>query len=269
MKRFLTLMGLALGITVSSYATLINSTTGPTGNLASGGAGLITFDEAGFPLGAFSSLPFSVTSGSNTFTGTVQWLNQSNATCTVPTQCGSLSNALGTGSDSLTNWNSTGSLTQANSFGRTLRITFTSGNVGEFGLLLRGNDSSNGSAFTSGLNYMVVNFVGGGSTTNQALPNQFNDPTAVNFFGWNGNAGGNEIASVDFVITGDDAESSRAFDVVTFDDLRVFASSTSGSTSGGGGTSTGGGGGEIPEPSTYALIGTGLAALAYARRRKS
>jgi hypothetical protein len=264
MKRFLTFMGLALGMTISSHATLINSTTGPVGNLATPGAGLINFEQPLFPLGAFASLPFSVTSGSGTFTGTIQWLNSGGTACSGTNQCGSISDY--GNSQVLSTYRGAGDVTASSNFATTLRITFTSGNVDEFGLLIRNNDSANASGVhTPALNYMVVNFVGGGSTTNQNLPNQFNDPNLVNFFGWS--SPGQLIQSVDFVITGKDAAAILAKDIVTFDDLRMFNSGTSGPI-GEEGPPNGGEGGIIPEPSTYALIGAGLAALAYARRRK-
>jgi hypothetical protein len=286
MKRFISILGLALGVTASSYATLINTVGGPAvgSNLASAGAALITFDEDAYPIGAFTSLPFSVTVGGNTFTGTFTWLNTTGQTCTGSGAfCGSVYAAdtdggiAGTtkpsGNERISNydWTQTtlGSTGVRANYANTLRLTFTSGNVNEFGILIRNNDSaaSPGGTANNALNYMVVNFTGGGSATpNQNLPNQYGNTAASNFFGWNANAG-QTIASVDFVITGFDAGATRALDIVTFDDLRIFSDSV-GSTTGGGGTTTSGGGGVIPEPSTYALMGAGLAALAYARRRR-
>lgn len=283
MKRFISILGLALGVSVSSYATLINNASGSaTGNLASAGAALITFDEVGYPLGAFTSLPFTVNSSNNasTFTGTFSWLNTSpTGNCTgVGANCGAVYASAANGGDlgdkslgnerlSTYDWSSLNVTNRAN-YGNILRITFTSGNVGEFGIAIRNNDAAAtpGGVANNALNYMVVNFVGGGSSTQQALPNQYNSSTAVNFFGWTANSG-QQIASVDFVITGFDAGNTRALDIVTFDDLRIFANAAGTTT--GGGTTTSGGGGEVPEPSTYALMGAGLAALAYARRRRS
>jgi hypothetical protein len=284
MKRIVSILGLALGMSMSSYATLINNVGGPTGNLASGGAALITFDEVAYPIGAFSSLPFTVTQGANTFTGTIQWLNNVTpaAPCFGSTNCGGIYTATANGAyqggdrslgnERVSNFfhGPTGANNDQirSNYANTLRITFTSGNIGEFGILIRNNDSraSGGSTFTSGLNYMIVNYAGGGNSGNQSLPNQYGDFNTSNFFGWNGNATGGPIASVDFVITGLDSSTTRPIDLVTFDDLRIFAS-TAGTTTSGGST-TSGGGGAIPEPSTYALIGAGLAALAYARRRR-
>lgn len=285
MKRFISILGLALGVSVSSYATLINNSSGTaTGNLASAGAALITFDEGAYPLGAFTSLPFTVNSGDNssTFTGSFSWLNTSpTGDCTgVGANCGAVYTAASNGGAIIPGTKADGNerlstydfstLNSANraNYGNILRITFSSGNVGEFGIVIQNNDSATtgGGAYNSALNYMVVNFVGGGSTTVQALPDQNGNPTAANFFGWTANSG-QQIAYVDFVVTGFDSGATRALDVVTFDDMRIFANAA-GTTTGGGST-TSGGGGEIPEPSTYALMGAGLAALAYARRRNS
>ncbi len=272
MKRFISILGLALGVSVSSYATLINNAGGAaSGNLASAGAALITFDGGAFPLGAFTSLPFSVNSGDNssTFSGSFSWLNTSpTGACTGSgANCGSV--FASSGNQQLSTYAfATGDPTNRANYGNILRITFNSNNVGEFGIVIRNNDSAStaGGTHNAALNYMVINFVGGGSTTQQALPNQYANPSLSNFFGWTANAG-QQIASVDFVITGFDSGATRALDIVSFDDMRVFAS-TAGTTTGGG-TTTSGGGGEIPEPSTYALMGAGLAALAYARRRNS
>lgn len=286
MKRFISILGLALGVSVSSYATLINNASGSaTGNLASAGAALITFDEVAYPLGAFTSLPFTVNSANNssTFTGTFSWLNTGSVgACTgTGANCGGVYTAFASGApipggtkasgdERISTFDFAGGGSDSNraNYGNILRLTFTSGNVGEFGLVIRNNDSAAtaGGAYNSALNYMVVNFVGGGSTTNQALPNQNGNSSAANFFGWTANSG-QQIAFVDFVITGFDQGGIRALDVVTFDDLRIFAN-VAGTTTGGG-TTTSGGGGDVPEPSTYALMGAGLAALAYARRRQS
>jgi hypothetical protein len=283
MKRFISILGLALGVSVSSYATLINNAGGAaTGNLASAGAALITFDESTYPLGAFTSINFNVNSANSAsnFQGSFSWLNTSpTGACTgAGTNCGTvysslpngdLTNDKSLGNERLSNGNFSQPLGARSSYANILRITFTTNNVGEFGIVIRNNDaatSQGGTTVNTALNYMIVNFVGGGSTTQQALPNQFNNLNAANFFGWTANSG-QQIASVDFVITGNDSSPNRILDIVTFDDVRIFANAA-GTTTGGGGTTTSGGGGEIPEPSTYALMGAGLAALAYARRRK-
>jgi uncharacterized membrane protein YgcG len=70
---------------------------------------------------------------------------------------------------------------------------------------------------------------------------------------------------------------SNAFFRVVLGQGASFTSSMGGTTTSGGGTTTsgggttigGGGGGEVPEPSTYALVGASLAWLAYARRKKA
>ncbi len=298
MKRFVSILGLALGVTTSSFAGLVNNSGGSTSgtNLGSAGAALIDFEAGAYPLGAFSSLPFNITTSNGTFTGTLSWVNPASpgpcvtspanssgvTSAANATNCGGVQsfNASGiptdkdSGNERISTYNYIDGISDRGGYGSTLRLTFTSGNVTEFSLLVRNNDSlTSGGLFNGALNYMVVNFTGGGSTSNQSLPNQGGNPANTNTFGWTVDSLGQTIASVDFVITGLDQSSSflgTPLDIVTFDDLRIFGEGGGGTTTGGGGgTTTGGGGGEIPEPSTYALMGAGLAVLAYARRRRS
>jgi hypothetical protein len=79
-----------------------------------------------------------------------------------------------------------------------------------------------------------------------------------------GNSPISSFSSVSFTFVGTD---SNGFgDDVLFDNIRTVTATNG--TSGSSTPSTSGGGGEVPEPSTYALMGAGLLALGYARRKK-
>jgi hypothetical protein len=274
MKRLLSTFCLLLGATLASFAGLITSTTGT--NLTGPSSALQNFDNtATFPVASFTTLPtFTLANGVQvviTASGpsTPSSFNNGN-TGRVGNTVGGVygtSTTAGVGSLSgqyLQTWNG-GSVTNSNSFVRTLTFTFSSG-VSEF--LIDYFDSNSGTVGSSA-HALVVN-LSNTSQTSSAL-SQTNSGVCGNCLGtgrqigWVGD-GGATITSFSIVMGSakGDQDPTYGGDFLILDNLRVA-------------TSQNGGGtpeppppppGDIPEPSTYALLGAGLLSIAYARRRK-
>ena len=267
MKRFISTFCLLIGSTVASYAGAITATTGT--NLLGANAALQTFNtNATFPLGAFTSLPqFNLANGTTSTNVTIGAAgaasgsnrgNQGSVTTnsSAIAAFGGTSPAAVLAGQYLSSYN-LGDPSLETSFLRSLTFTFSSG-VSEFLLDYFGSDTS--------LNYFIVNGI---TSTQYALVNQNCSGSACNGSGRQAGyvAGGADplasINSVTFFIIGTDNEGVLGGDNVLFDNLRVVGGTATPPPSDGGG-----GGGVIPEPSTYALIGAGLLALAYKRRKR-
>ena len=263
MKSFISTLCLLMGASVASYAGPITATTGT--QLLGANAALQTFDSnATFPLGAFTSLPqFNLANGTTSTNVTIGALGAASGPNrgtqgSVTTNASAIASFGGTtpaavlAGQYLSSYN-LGDPSLQTSFTRSLTFTFSSG-VSEFLLDYFGSDTS--------LNYFIVN----GITSNQyALANQTCSGPGCNGSGRQAGyvAGGADpiasINSVTFFIIGTDNEGILGGDNLLFDNLRVV---------GGAAVTTPPPTGEIPEPSTYALIGAGLLALAYNRRKR-
>lgn len=259
MKRFISTLCLLVGASVASYAGVITSTAG-TGLLGANGY-LQTFDSGvvgSFPLASFTSTSFAP----NTSPVNVTVSSSAPGAGGLPNNA-STKNTGGTASlrtgvagfganDAVISSQGFCDATLSSCFARNLTFTFSSP-VSEFLISYFGNDSGN--------NYFLVNGV-----------TQYSLGTSVN-----GQIGANNegpINSVTFVIFGNDSTAGTlggadGGDRVLFNDLRITAGAA---TSGGSGSSSSsgntGGGSAVPEPSTYAMLGAGLMAIAYARRKK-
>jgi len=271
MKRFISTVFLLVGASVASFAGVITSASGT--NLLGPNASLQNFDDpSAFPIGSFTSLP-SFTLGNGVQVGisvagspgaTTNSGNQARVNNSGVDIAGFGSPLAGSYLVTYAPVSGTGGGANPDNFAHSLTFTFTGG-TSEFLIDYFGADSSS--------NFFTVN----GLATQYALPTNSCD-FAEQECGGTGRQIGfvadgtvTAINSVTFTFVGVDNFAGFQGDTVLFDNLRVVAANGTGST-GTGGTGTGGngtnGGGEIPEPSTYALMGAGLMALAYARRKK-
>lgn len=267
MKRIISTFCLLVGASVASYAGPITATTGT--QLLGANAALQTFDSnSTFPLGAFTSLPqFNLANGTTSTNVTIGAAGAATGPNrgtqgSVTTNASAIAAFGGTTPGAVLagqylSSSNMGDNTLQTSFLRSLSFTFSSG-VSEFLLDYFGSDTS--------LNYFIVNGI---TSTQYALANQNCSAAGCNGSGLQAGykAGGADpiasINSVTFFIIGTDNEGVLGGDNVLFDNLRVVGGTATPPPSDGGG-----GGGVIPEPSTYALIGAGLLALAYKRRKR-
>lgn len=251
MMRFISTLCLLVGASVASYAGVITSTAG----LVGGSSNLLSFNDSGtfdpavlgnfgttLPLTAY--FPNGIAVGGSGVNVTI--------TSSGPVASGGTRNTgdtgtLGRGASGTTGYYiSTQNFDDASlstSFARFITLTFDAP-IGEFLIDYLGSNNPSSNYF----------FLNGLSGTTYAL-------TGTN--GQIGFTGGASINSITFSITGNDSIGTFGGDAVIFDNLIV---NTVGSGSSGSSGSTGGG--EVPEPSTYALIGAGLLSAAFARRKK-
>lgn len=236
MKRFISTICLLVGASVASYAGAITSASGTS--LLGGSAVLQDFNAPSqFPAGAFTSLPQTNLSGVSIVFAAGAGPNNTGSKGAV--------SFVTSGQQYITNFDTSfgGTVGNALSFAGALTFTFAAP-VSEF-LIDYGGNASTSNTFT-------VN----GVTTALAVGNG-----QVGF-----TSGTANISSVTFNFVGSSFSGLTALngDEVQFDNLRTFGAGlvTSGTNppppppSG------------VPEPSTYAMIGAGLLALGYNRRKR-
>lgn len=264
MKRLFSTFCLMIGASVASYAGFISGASGT--NLLGGSAVLMNFDApATFPSGSFTSLP-AVTSNSSVGVSVANSVTTSLNLTNTGVQARINPNNPGTSAffggaisgNYLSSYNGvpgTGG-TAANQFARTITLTFVAP-INAFTIDYVGSQTAFHTFAVAGLtptSTLVDQSCGSACTTSGRQ------------IGYSVDSGGpiSSFSSVSFTFIGTD---SNGFgDDVLFDNIRTVlaAPASSGDT----GTGTGGGGEVIPEPSTYALMGAGLLALFYARRKK-
>ena len=166
-----------------------------------------------------------------------------------------------------------GSQAQSSNFVRTLTFTFATP-VTDFITGYFGNDgnATPGGAYLATANQ--VTFGTGGTAVTTNLASQACTSAAMNCatngsgqIGYQGDGALASFSVVTFTFTGADQSSFYNGDQVLFDSVRFVngtGASTTTTTSSSSTTVVAG----VPEPSTYALIGAGLAGLAFARRKK-
>ena len=249
--RFISTLCLLLGASFASYAGLITSATGnmtgpngylqnfntgslsPTGTLATNNPlPLTSFFPTGIAIGA-SGVNVTITSG-----------GPSGSPGSTNTGSTGALREVSTGNFVITNW-SGADVSAASSFARTITLTFSQA-ISEFLVDYGGSNSSV-------TNYFYIN---GDTGTTYGLP------SASGSIGLDAST----ITSVTFFTNSADGNLGIGSDLVTLDNLRIVTNANGNQNTG---TGTGNPNpGEVPEPSTYALIGAGLVGVFYARRKK-
>ncbi len=290
MKRIVYTLGLALGVSVASFAGVITSATG---NLTGGGQQAINFEDGtAFPLGSFSSLPFNFLGN----TVTIQTTIAATTPCSVAVNCTTYSTgttaAIASGATGyastlsgkyITTYGGTpgapngyafsGGISANTNFTKTLTFTFAN-SISDFIISYFGSDGAitPGGAYLSTAN--KVTFSNGstsvtGNLANQRCTNGVDCNTAGSGdIGYQGDVALAAFKVVTFTFDGADQGSTLNGDQVLFDNLRVFNAPGSPTTTTTTTTTTTVPPSGVPEPSTYALIGAGLVGMAFARRKK-
>lgn len=290
MKRLIPVLSLLLGASVSSQAIIITTAVDPA--LLGVSGSLIDFEGVTLGSNAFTSLPFNVSQTSGpAVSATIATANTGSFTGTGGVgNLSSINDAsalnAAAGNRFLTNWNYTPSFAQGSAnLANRLTLAFNTGLAG-VDFAYSGNDSNAANNLTNPdvagtRNRVVFNTCVGtwnGSTCSGTVGSEAGifmnqRPGTAN----NANlrtigstqSAGTVITSIVIEFNGFDNGPGFAVDFMAFDRFNAFVAGTpSGSSSPTTSATTSSGGGDtIPEPSTYALVGAGLAALAYARRK--
>lgn len=291
MKRLIPVLSLLLGASVSSQAIIITSAIDPAVIGVSGS--LIDFEGVTLGSNAFTSLPFNVTqslgpavsatiatanTGSFTGTGGVGNLSSINDVSALNAAAGNRF---------LTNWNYTPAFGQtAANLANRLTLAFNTGLAG-VDFVYSGNDSNSANnladaGVAGSRNRVIFNTCTGtwnGTTCSGTLGSEAgifanqrpgtSNNTNLRTIGSTQSAG-TVITSIVIEFNGLDNGPGFAVDFMAFDRFNAYVAATPGTSTPGTSvppTTSTPGGNPIPEPSTYALVGAGLAALAYARRK--
>ncbi|MCX6612666.1 MAG: PEP-CTERM sorting domain-containing protein [Acidobacteria bacterium] len=257
MKRLFSTFCLLVGASVASYAGILTGASGT--NLLGPSAVLMDFGApATFPVGSFTSLPAGTSNSSVSISvaGAGSGANNGSQARINPNDAGTsafFGGAIsGTYLSSYSGTPGTGG-TATNQFARTITLTFLAPVTG-FTIDYVGSQSSSHE-------FAVAGVAGITNLANQSCGSACTASGRQIGYVVDGSSPVSSFSSVSFTFVGTD---SNGFgDDVLFDNIRTVAAvATSGSSA------TTGGNPVIPEPSTYALMGAGLLALGYARRKK-
>jgi hypothetical protein len=250
--RFISTLCLLLGASFASYAGLITSATGnmagPNGYLQNFNTGSLSPNGSlatNNPLPLTSFFPTGIAIGTSGVNVTITSGGPGGNPGSYNTGSTGALREISSGNYVITNW-SGADVSVASSFARTITLTFSQA-ISEFLVDYSGSNSPQST------NYFYIN---GNTGTTYSLPSG------------SGSIGldASTITSVTFYTNGPDGNLGIGSDLVTLDNLRIVTNANGNPNTG---TGTGNPNpGQVPEPSTYALIGAGLMGVFYARRKK-